>query len=518
MKLQKLSGEWLLIGGLVLLKLLLHFLTNTNYELHRDAFLYLAEGDHLDFGYLSVPPSIAVFARLTTSIFGDSVFAVRLFPALLGAASIILVALIVKELGGKSWAIVLSGCAFIVSPAFLRSNTLFQPVSFDEFYWLLAGYFMVKLLKTGHPKFWIHLGIVFGLGFLNKYSIAVLAFAFALSLSLTPARKLFRSKYLLLGAGSGFLLIFPNLIWQWSHRWPVVGHLAELRENQLVHVTIPDFLLAQLWMNFPAIPVWGCGLLFLLFHKEGKPYRSLGYTVLAVALILLLLRGKPYYTLGIYPLLFAAGGFALETWLHKRWRFLKWAALGMMILLALPALPYSLPVLPYDKMRVYAEQSKRYGMEGALRWEDGRIHPLPQDYADMIGWEELGKLAADAYHRLSAEERERCAIYAENYGQAGAIKYHGRKYGLPEPVSFDDNFLLWAPDSLENLLAFIYVNDEFGEDIQHFFAEVTLAGQLSNPYAREYGLGVYLCKHPKPELGEFYSEKVRQLKQRFQRE
>lgn len=518
MKLQKLPGEWLLIGGLVLLKLLLHFFTNTNYELHRDAFLYLAEGDHLDFGYLSAPPSIALFARLTTTVFGDSTFAVRLFPALLGAASIILIALIVKELGGKSRAIVLGGGAFIVSPAFLRSNTLFQPVSFDEFYWLLAAYFMVKLLKTGRPQFWVHLGIVFGMGFLNKYSIAVLAVAFALSLLLTPLRRLFYSKYLLAGAAIGFLLILPNLIWQWSHRWPVVTHLAELRQNQLVHVTVPDFLLAQLLMNFPVILVWGCGLLFLLFLKEGKPYRALGYTVLAVVLILLLLSGKPYYTLGIYPLLFAAGGFALESYLRGRWRSLQWAVLAMMILLTLPALPYSLPVLPYDKMLVYAEQSKRYGFEGALRWEDGRLHPLPQDYADMIGWEELAKLAADAYHGLSAEEQARCAIYAENYGQAGAIKYHGKKYGLPEPLSFDDNFLLWAPDSLENLLAFIYVNDEFGEDIQHFFAEAALAGQLRNPYAREYGLGVYLCKRPKPEFGEFYAHKVRRLKQRFRRE
>jgi 4-amino-4-deoxy-L-arabinose transferase-like glycosyltransferase len=153
MKRISLSQEWPLIIALALFKLAIHFLTNTNYELHRDAYLYLALADHPDWGYVSVPPFIAILGRLTMSVFGDSVFAIRLFPALAGAASIIVIALIVRELGGKKWAIALACSAFILSPAFLWSNTLLQPVSFNQFAWLLSGYFIVKLVKTQNPIF-----------------------------------------------------------------------------------------------------------------------------------------------------------------------------------------------------------------------------------------------------------------------------------------------------------------------------------------------------------------------------
>jgi dolichyl-phosphate-mannose--protein O-mannosyl transferase len=152
MKNSRLSAEWLLIISLALFKLAIHFFTNTNYGLHRDEYLYLALADHLDFGYVSVPPFIALAGRAAVALFGDSVFAVRFFPALIGAASVIIIGLMAKNLGGEKWAIVLACTAFIVSPAFLRSNTLFMPVSFDQFYWLLCAYFMLKLIQTQNPR------------------------------------------------------------------------------------------------------------------------------------------------------------------------------------------------------------------------------------------------------------------------------------------------------------------------------------------------------------------------------
>ncbi len=147
------SPEWILIIALALFKLIIHLLTNTNYELHRDAYLYLAQGDHLDWSFLSVPPTIAVIGNITRFLFGDSVFSIRLFPAIVGAVSVVIIGLIIQNLGGKIWAILLGCTAFIVSPAFLRSNTLFQPVTFDQFYWLVTTYFILKLIQTQNPKF-----------------------------------------------------------------------------------------------------------------------------------------------------------------------------------------------------------------------------------------------------------------------------------------------------------------------------------------------------------------------------
>jgi len=223
-----------------------------------------------------------------------------------------------------------------------------------------------------------------------------------------------------------------------------------------------------------------------------------------------LLHGKHYYTLGLYPILFAAGGFVIEQQLSARRPWLRPALLIFMIALALPIIPYSLPILPHAQMLAYAERSKAYGLASALRWEDGRIHPLPQDYADMIGWEELANVVIKTYNSLSDSERARCAIYAENYGEAGAIKYYGKKHGLPEPVSFNESFVFWAPDSVVSG-PLIYVNDEI-EEISYFFAEVRQVGKITNAFARESGLPVYLCRHPRNGFYEFYREKVRKLK------
>jgi len=509
----KFSKEWILIIILALFKLILHFLTNTNYELHRDAFLYLALGDHLDWGFMSVPPTIAVLGNVTRFLFGDSVFAIRIFPAICGSASIVIIGMIIRNLGGKTWAILLGCSAFIVSPAFLRSNTLFQPVAFNQFYWLLSTYFIVKLLQSKNPKFWIHLGIVWGLAWLNKYAIAFLVFTFLISLLLSSDRKLLFSKYFLYGSLIGFVIILPNLIWQFNHNFPVVRHMTELRAYQLINVKIIDFLTAQFLMNFPNVFVWLFGLVFVMFLKDGKKYRVLGYTYLAILLIFILLKGKPYYALGIYPILFAMGGFAIEKYLIGRLHLVKPIILALMILTTLPLLPYSLPVLPLDQMIEYGKTSKKFGGEGALRWEDGRIYQLPQDYADMVGWKELADIVIQTYQDLSDSEKVCCAIFAENYGEAGSIKYHSKKYGLPEPISFSGSFLFWAPDRI-NINTLIYVNDDTG-DVSYYFTTVEQVGRITNPYARESGLPVYLCRNPRNGFEQFYAEKVNSLKDQF---
>lgn len=514
MILKKVSPEWIVLGVLVLIKLLIHGFTGGNYELHRDAFLYLAMGDHPALGYVSVPPFTPLLAFVLNFFGSDSLFGVRLLPALAGAASLLVIGLLVREFGGRTWAILIAGLAFLLSPAFLRSNLLFQPVSFNQFFWLLSAYFIVRMLKTSHPRYWLHLGILWGVAFLNKYSIVFLALGFMIALALTPARRLFRSRYLLYGALAGLAIITPNLIWQYTHNWPVITHMRTLHETQLVNVNIADFLTMQLLMNFHALAVWLAGLAFLLFLKRGKPYRALGYTFLAVLAILILLRGKHYYSLGLYTPLFAAGGYALEHVFSQRRRYFKPAIAVSMLLLILPLVPFSLPVLSLEAMVAYGRTLRPYGLEGALRWEDGKAHSLPQDYADMTGWQELGVKVTQVYLSLSPEEQSRCMVYAENYGEAGAIRYYGRRHGLPEPVSFNDNFLLWAPDSIRGDIL-IYVNDEV-EEILYFFSDVRVVGRINDPHARENGLEVFLCRNPRNGFDRFYQAKVAGLKGEYQ--
>jgi hypothetical protein len=274
----------------------------------------------------------------------------------------------------------------------------------------------------------------------------------------------------------------------------------------------PEWLL--ILMNLHAVILWLCGLAFLLFSPADKKFRLLGLTFLFAVFILMTLSSKAYYTLGAYSMLFAAGGVTMENWFAARRRFLKPAMLAVMISIFVPVLPYSLPVLSFDKMAAYAQASKKFGLEGALMWEDGRVHSLPQDYADMTGWRELAEIVAKTYQRLSEAEKSSCAIYAENYGQAGAIKYYGKKHGLPEPVCFHETFLLWAPDSVTQQ-TLIYVNDELGQDIQQLFAKIELAGRVDNQYFRENGVQVYLCQNPRDGFQKLYREKVARLKKRY---
>ncbi|MCG8697067.1 MAG: glycosyltransferase family 39 protein, partial [Bacteroidales bacterium] len=429
---KKISNEWFLITGLALIKLLIHLLTNTNYELHRDAFLYYSLGEHLDWGYLSVPPFIAILSKISVVLFGKTVFALRFFPAIIGSLSIVIMAKMVKELNGGRWAIVVAATAFILSPSFLRSNTLFQPVSFNQFFWLLSAYLILKLINSGNPKIWLGIFVVFGIAFLTKYSITFFILSFLLALLLTKHRNFFLSKYFIIGGTIGCIIILPNLLWQYNHNWPVISHMSELQETQFVNVSMSGFFIDQLMMNLPGLFIWLSGLIVVFVLKIERKYILFAYIYLFTVLIILLFRGKSYYTLGLYPILFAIGGYAVEKYYKP---YLKYALMAFVLIIATPMLPYSLPLFSHERI---SELSKNTA-EFTNRWEDGKIHHLPQDYADMIAWKELADLVIITYKKLSDTDKRKCLIYADQYCTAGAIFFYGKSHGLPEPISFNDN-------------------------------------------------------------------------------
>ncbi len=506
-RIQPWFNEWGLITVFVIIKLLIHFLTNTNYEVHRDGLLYIELGKHLSWGYQSVPPSIAVFANISRFLFGDTVFGIRFFPAIVGALSLIIIGIMVKEMGGNKMAQFIALLAFLTSPAYLRSNTLFQPVSFDEFYWLLLAFLIFRLINTERKVYWIWIGVAAGLAFLNKYSVVFYMTALLVSIFLTPQRKWLKSPYPYIGAGIALLIALPNLIWQYRYDWPVVTHLRELTETQLIHVRIDVFLLEQLMMNIPAVIIWIPGLIFILLTREGKKYRILGLIYLLTLTQLIVLRGKPYYTLGLYPMLFAFGGFILVRWFQGKLAFVRYLVIAINLIIALMSLPISLPVLKPEKFIRYTQIT---GTENSQRWEEGDYHELPQDYADMIGWEELAQIVSDAYHSLTPAERERCTIFANNYGEAGAINFYGKKLGLPPAISFNDSYLYWAPDSIPGDCV-IKVGDS--DDVVEMYYDVKIVGRISTPHAREYGVPVYLFKNPRSDFSKYYQIRLKQFRE-----
>ena len=306
------------------------------------------------------------------------------------------------------------------------------------------------------------------------------------------------------------LLFLPNLIWQYSHGFPVLMHMKELRENQLVHVKRSNILIDQLLLFTIGSVVWVAGLIWLLVNRKAAKFRVFGLIYLAVLALFLVLRGKSYYMAGLYPFLFAAGGVSWEAIIKSvRWRI---AFATILILLSLPLAPGGIPIMSAGNLASYFSKiPPKMGAEALLRWEDGRMHPLPQDFADMLGWDELGNIVVKACDTL--KDKSKLVIYAENYGQAGAIDHFGKPFHLPPVVSFSDSYIMWMPDSIPyNLKYFIYVNDELGSDIKSGFASIDSLGSITNPYAREHGTTVYLCTSPNREFLTFVRDKMQRIK------
>jgi hypothetical protein len=499
-----------LIAGFAILKLLIHLFTNTNYGLHRDEFLYLAEGQHLAWGYMEVPPMIAFLAKIVL-LFGDSVFMVRLFPTLIGCVTVALIGLLVKELGGKGWAITFACMAFILAPAFLRSNWLFQPVSFNQFFWFLSAFWMIRIVKFENPKYWYFLGITAGLGFLTKYSIVFYFSALIIAFLISSHRKWFATRYPYLALSIAFMIALPNLFWQYQHNFPVVRHMQELSETQLVNVDTFGFITDQFIMLWTSTLIWLPGLIFLLFYKKFKDYRFIGITFLVLILIILALSGKSYYTLGAYAMLFVFGGLGLE--LIFKSKFSKVAIIFVMIFFVFGGLPLSLPVLSTEKMVKYSEYLiDEIGLDGPFRWEDGIVRPLPQDYADMNGWEELAQKVSKVYHQLSDEEKSQCNILGVNYGEAGAINFYRKKYDLPEAFSRNSSFILWAPEDIQfNNQILIIDQLQNGSD---WFESMVLVDSIENPYARENGY-IYYRSKPMVDVKAAWKDYIRERKDEF---
>jgi hypothetical protein len=289
----------------------------------------------------------------------------------------------------------------------------------------------------------------------------------------------------------------------------VIDHLAELKRTQLVNVDRSSFMIEQLLIPGAVSILTVAGIIYLFVSGKVLKYRFLGIAVIGVILALMLMHGKSYYTIGIFPFLIAVGAVSWEYILKKRWSRILLALL--IIIMTLPALPIGTPVYKTEKLVSYFSKiGKDYGLDFICRFEDNTIHSLPQDYADMLGWEELTTITNKAW--LMVPDKKAAFIYCENYGQAGAITIIGKKYGLPEAVSFHESFQYWIPEKFDpDITAMVYINDEPGDDVKQIFRKITKVGSIENPDAREFGTSVYLCEDPVSGFNQFWIRRITDL-------
>jgi 4-amino-4-deoxy-L-arabinose transferase-like glycosyltransferase len=494
---------WRWILGLAGLKLGLHLVVNavTPYGFHRDELLYLAMGRHLRLWTMDFPPGIALVANSVRATLGDSLAAVRFAPAVAGTLLLVLAALAARELGGGRWAQIIAALGVLASPLFLRSANLFQPVVLDQLAWTVALVALVRLCRKATPGWWLTLGAALGLGLLTKFSAAFVGLALLLALLTTPRRRWLLTPWPWVAAALALAVGSPSIVGQIRLDFPVLAQLADLRQSQLERVTPLAFLVGQLLWG-PSTLVGLAGLAGLLLDPALRTFRVVGWTCGFAFLILMALHGKSYYIGPVYPVLLAAGGVELErlgpTTLGG---VARWGAVAALVISMLVMLPLGVPILPPAAMARYAVA---IGAAAALRTNTGEAGQLPQDYADMIGWEEQVRAVAGVYRSLSPEERSRTVLVGANYGEAGALDFFGPRYGLPPVVSPAGSFWFFGPGERPGDV--VIVIGAARADLAPLFGSVTEAGRVRSPWSveEERELTIFVAREPRRTMQQVW--------------
>ncbi|KXX71072.1 glycosyltransferase family 39 protein [Flammeovirga sp. SJP92] len=501
--------EILLLLGFILLKFLFQsFLIDAGYDLQRDEFLHLDQANHLALGFTSVPPFTSWVSSII-QLLGNGVFWVKFFPALFGALTMVIVWFTIDEFKGNLYAKVL-GATCILCSALLRLNTLYQPNSFDVLSWTAVFFFLIKYINTDKSKWIYWTAVVFALGFLNKYNIAFLVLGLIPALLITDARKLFLRKEVYIAMGIVLILISPNLYWQIENDFPVFRHMKELASSQLVNVERMSFLKNQLLFFTGALFVILSALFGLLFSKNFSKFRFLFWSFVFTLGIYTYLKAKDYYAIGLYPIYIALGSVYLFQILDNK--------LGKVIKPILIALPIFVLILSFDiafpnkNPEYIIQHQEKYEALGLLRWEDGRNHEIPQDYADMLGWNELAIKVDSAYQ--SVKNPEQTLVLCDNYGQAGAINYYSRS-GV-KAFSLDADYVNWfdLQTHYTNLIRIKNRRDRIKEFMKTspYFESSVILDSVTNKYAREFGTIIFVFEGSKIDINARIEEELNQIK------
>jgi len=446
--------------ALAALRLLLHTLTNGQYGFHRDELATLDDARHMAWGYVAYPPLTPFVARVAMALFGTAPAAVRFFTALAQCVAMVVAGLMARELGGGRRAQIVAALAVAVSPLSMIEGHLFQYVSFDFLWSVLAVYFVIRLLKSDDARWWIAVGGAIGLGLMTRYTIAWLVAGLAVGFLLTPARRLLMSWWLMAGAALAFVIFLPNLIWQAEHGFISIDFLRSIHARDVRIGRTDGFL----WRQFlvPAslftVPLWIAGLYFYFRKREGELYRALGWTFVAALFLFAVAQARDYYTAPLYPMLLAAGAVMTDQW--PRWaRGLNWAGLAVAFAFGVA---FVLPIAPVNS-----------------RWSRVQMR-MNGDLREEIGWPELVDRVAEIRDSLPAPERSTAGILTGNYGEAGAIDLYGSAHGLPQALSRVNSFWLRGyGDHTPETLIVVGLSPEF---VKANFASCESEGTIANRY------------------------------------
>lgn len=497
------ATAWALVSWIALAKLILHLATATRYGFFRDEMYFLACGERLDWGYVDMPPLIGAIAWFVHNVLGTSLFAVRLLPALAGAAVVLLAGAIARELGAGRFGMVLAAFSTLFAGIYLVMHHLFTMNAFDPLIWMSCAWVLARIVRTGNQKLWLLFGVFAGLGVNNKYAMGVFLASLVLGVLLTRQRQALAHRWIWIGGAIAVAMFLPNIIWNIRHGWPFFELIHNVRVKGLnTEVGPVKFLIEQIFIMNPfTFPVWFGGLLYVFFSREGKRYAPLGWGFAGTIAFFLLAKGKNYYPTPVYPMMFAAGAVAIERYaITPATRWIKPALMVLILAFTAVLLPMMVPVLSIES---YLKYQQKLPIPLPKTEKSHELSPLPQYYADSFGWEEMVAAVAKAYNSLPAEERAKAAIFANNFGEGGAVDLFGPKYGLPKAIGNQQNYFLWGPRGYTGEVI-IVLGDRY-EVLKDKCREVQVAAELHHPYAEPWeNKPVLVCKGLKWDLREIW--------------
>jgi hypothetical protein len=538
-------------------KLLIHLLTSGRYGIFRDELYYLACAEHLDWGYVDQPPLIALITWFARHVFGSSLLGLRLLPAIAGATLVWLAGTLARELGGGRFAQAVAALAVLTAPIFLVFSHWLTMNAFEPLIWLGAAWCVARATNTQRPSFWLWFGVLIGLGLETKYSIVFFAFGIVMGLLLTEHRRFLKNRWIWLGAFAALLIFLPNLLWLVKHDFPFLELMRNIRESGRDIARGPlAFIADQAFIMNPILfPLWFGGLLWLFFGGSGKEekqqgegpanneqndrgrYRIFGWAYLVMLVTFIVLKGKNYYLAPAYPILFAAGAVAFERITTKKEQtsqeqeagaggrsitrqeqkagpfdrtpsgsvhlppaaascsWLRVVYVAMIVLAGCTLAPLSLPILSPE---TYIRYQQALGFEPS-KTENQNTGPLPQHFADEFGWEDMTRAVAQVYNSLSPEERAQTAIFANSYGEAGAIDFFGPAFGLPKAISNHQNYWFWGPRNYTGKIVIVLGSD--GEGDREHFKTVEEPARTYHPYSRrDEHFPILVCRELNQDL------------------
>jgi Dolichyl-phosphate-mannose-protein mannosyltransferase len=502
------KGMWILLALMTMKVILQYLLIHPSYDLHRDEYLHLDQANHLAWGFISVPPFTSWVAWLIKAL-GNDVFWVKFFPAFFGALTVYFSWKIAEELGGKLFAKVIVALAIIFS-AILRLNTLFQPNSFEIFFWTAFYFYLIRYVNRKKAIDLYVMSFVLALAFLNKYNVLFLVAGLGPAMLISPERKLLWSKHVWLAMALFLFLIHGNILWQINNGIPFFRHMKELADTQLVNMSRADFIREQFLFFLNSIFLLIISFIGFFRYRPFRPYRFIFLGFVITIVLYVYFRAKGYYSIGLYPVLLAFGAVYLEHLTPKK-KYLRVASVAFLLLMFLPFVRLAFPYMKAEKM---VGESKIYRDAGLLKWEDGKEHHIQQDFADMLGWRELAYKVDSAVNSL--KEKDKVLILTNNYGQAGAINFY--TINNIQAVSFNADYLNWFPvgKPIQHVIRIMEPEDDDddpGRTQERSLCDtLILAGEITSSIARERGTKIWVMKNVNAEVWPIILKEIEEHK------